>query len=149
MFVQSARHGLHCLRLRISGHRLTTGEKYTIIELGYAVLLAVDESSISWLAENTESIPADPNWGRGLLTGSRGMAITSDCVVVALSYWDWWARNSDEFKAGRSIRIPSVEEAEHIVRTRRILNGFNQPYAGKLPREWNHQHGSESIQRET
>jgi hypothetical protein len=145
MLVQSARHGLDCLFLRIDGHRVTTGEKYTIIELGYAVLLGVDDSSSTWLNTITETIPAEPTQGRGLLTGSEGMAITSNPVVVALSYLDWWARNSDGFKAGRSLPIPSIEQAERIARTRRILNDFNQPYAGKLPSEWNPPHASAHL----
>jgi hypothetical protein len=64
------------------------------------------------------------------------MALTSDPVVVALLYTAWWARNSDGFTAGRSLRIPTLGEATEIVRSRRILNDFNAKYAGKLPHEW-------------
>ncbi len=136
MHVTFARMGNDCLYLRIDGHRVIAGDKYTIIELGYAVLLAIDESSHDWLAEITETVPADKDGGRGVLRGGEGMAVTSDLVVVALSYADWWARNSDGFKAGRSLRIPSREEAVEIVRSRRILNDFNRKYAGTLPDEW-------------
>jgi hypothetical protein len=136
MHVTSARHGKYGLHLRVNGHRLTAGEKYTIIELGYAILLALDESSYDWLAKASETVPADKDGGRGPLRGSDGMAVTSDPVVVALSYTDWWARNSNDFRAGRSLRIPGREDAIGIVRSRRILNDFNIKYAGKLPSEW-------------
>ena len=104
--------------------------------MGYAVLLAVDESSYGWLARIGEMIPADKDAGRGPLCGSEDSAVTSDPVVVSLTYQDWWARNSKGFKAGRSLRIPSHEEAVRIVRNRKILNDGNRKYAGKLPSEW-------------
>jgi len=132
MTVQSARIGKHSLHLRIDGHHVTTGEKYTIIELGYAVLLAKDDAAQAWIDGLAEMIPADVELGRNEVSGG----VTADPVVVALSYADWWARNSDDFKAGRSLRIPSRDEASGIVRSRRILNGFNLKYAGKLPCEW-------------
>ncbi len=84
-----ARYGRHSLHLRIDGHSVTAGEKYTIIELGYAVLLALDESSHDRLAEITEDVPADEDGVRGVLQGGDGWAIISDPVVVALSYTDW------------------------------------------------------------
>jgi hypothetical protein len=132
MRVTSARLGQHSLHLRIDGHHITTGEKYTIIELGYAVLLAEDEAAQTWIDGLNERIPADEEMGRPEVAGR----VTSDPIVVALSYTDWWARNSEGFKAGRSLRIPSREEATEIVRNRRILNDFNAKYAGKLPSEW-------------
>jgi hypothetical protein len=136
MHVQSAIHGAHCLHLRIDGHRLRAGEKYTIIEMGYAILLPDDDdNSGPWLARITETIPHNPEDGRGPLTGGECMAVTSNPIVVALSYADWWARNTDGFKAGRSLRIPSQEEAVQIVRRRRILNDFNRRYEGKLASE--------------
>ena len=52
MKVASARHGKDGLYLRIDGHALCDGEqKYTILEMGYGVLLARDETSYGWLAD--------------------------------------------------------------------------------------------------
>jgi hypothetical protein len=81
-------------------------------------------------------IPPDPSDGRGPLAGGDGWAVTSDPVVVALSYADWWARNSEGFTAGRSLHIPTLDEAIRIVRNRRILNDFNRKYEGMLTSEW-------------
>lgn len=136
MRVQAARHGIHSLHLRINGHHVVAGDKYTIIEMGYAILLGVDESSYRWLDRISKTVPADEGGGRGSLRGGDGMAVTSDPVIVALSYTDWWARNTEGFKAGRSLRIPTQEEAALIVRNRKILNDFNRRYAGMLPSEW-------------
>jgi len=126
MQVHSARHGTYSLHLRIDGHHITTGEKCTSIELGYAVLLARDAAAQARIDGLGESIPANPDGGRNAISGG----VTSDAVVVALSYADWWARNSDSFKAGCLLRIPSRDEALEIVRSRRILKDFNSNYTG-------------------
>ncbi|HEY8749635.1 MAG TPA: hypothetical protein VIM11_16750 [Tepidisphaeraceae bacterium] len=135
MHVESAYMGQDCLRLKIDGVDVFVGDKYTILEMAYAVLLAIDASSHSWLTEMSETIPADPEDGRNELTGCDGMTITSDAVVVALSYQDWWARNSENFIPG-PLRIPSRDEAVEIARSRQILNEFNLKYLGKLGGEW-------------
>jgi hypothetical protein len=144
--VESATQGPDFLHLVIDRHRVNAGEKYTIIEMGYAVLLAANDESNSWLAEITETIPPNPDGSRGRLSGGDGSAVTSDPIVVALSYQDWWARNTDGFEPGREMPIPTREEATHIVRNRRILNEFNRKYEGKLPSEW--QRGSRPVGRE-
>lgn len=72
MKVESAWYENGCLVLQIDGHRVTLGEKYTILELGFAVLLGMDEFSREWLGEVSETIPAGGDGGRKEPRGGSG-----------------------------------------------------------------------------
>lgn len=59
MRIESAIEHDNWLEVVIDGRRLQVGEKYTILELGYAVYL-MDQNDEKWLLENGDSIPEDP-----------------------------------------------------------------------------------------
>ena len=66
MRIESAIEHDYLLEVVIDGRRLRVGEKYTILELGYAVYL-MDLGDENWLQENGDSIPEDPSENRAEL----------------------------------------------------------------------------------
>src|SRR4051812_31707202 len=75
----------------IDGHRFSFGEKYTILELGWAVYLTENSLPSAWLRQFGEFKPADEEWGE--LRSGGGMLVTSHPVLVALALRRWWHRN--------------------------------------------------------
>jgi hypothetical protein len=122
----------HYLEVQVDGKRLRAGEKYTILELGYAVFL-LDENDEKWLADNGDIIPADPDDARNELRSGNGMLITADPVLVALALESWWSRNGVPKVKEIAMPIPTAYEAVSIVRNRRILNEFNRKWEGIVP----------------
>jgi len=133
MNIRSAREGKFGVHIRVDGcYVIIPPQKYTILEIGYAVLLAGNDECHGWLEEISEIIPPDPEDNRAALRGGAGSAITSNSVLVSLAYNDWWAQNEGTKRPGRALRIIPLNEADRLVRNRRILNDFNLKYAGKL-----------------
>ena len=75
MRIESAIEHDNWLGVVIDGRRLRVGEKYTILELGYAVYL-MDQNDEKWLLENGDSIPEDPSDSRAELKSGHGILIT-------------------------------------------------------------------------
>lgn len=108
------------------------GEKYTILELGYAVYL-MDLEDENWLQENGDSIPEDPSENRAERKSGHGILITVDPILVALAIESRWLRNGLPQPQGISFPVPTFYEAVEIVRNRKILNDFNNKWAGFVP----------------
>ena len=66
MRIESAVKHDNWLEVVIDGRRLYVREKYTILELGYAIYL-IDQNDEKWLIENGDSIPEDPSDSRAEL----------------------------------------------------------------------------------
>jgi len=105
MRIESAIEHDNWLEVVIDGRRLRVGEKYTILELGYAVYL-MDQSDEKWLLENGDSIPEDPSDSRAELKSGHGILITADPILVALAIESWWSRNGFPQPQGVSLPIP-------------------------------------------
>jgi len=76
------------LEVVIDGRRLHVREKYTILELGYAIYL-IDQNDEKWLIENGDSNPEDPSDNRAELKSGHRILITDDLVLVALAIESW------------------------------------------------------------
>lgn len=122
----------HVYEFIIDGRKFWVGEKYTILELGYALFIT-HESDEAWLRANGETIPADPEDHRNELKSGSGMFITSDPVLVALAIEAWWYENKGGPQQPGEVSIPTAFEAIEIVKNRIILNDFNQKWAGRVP----------------
>jgi hypothetical protein len=120
------------LELIMDGRRFRTGEKYTILERGYAVYL-MEQPDELWLSDNGDSMTAGSPDCPSQLCSGHGMLITADPVLVALAIEDWWSRNGVPRQQNVPLPIPTAYEAVDIVRNRRILNGFNKGSAGQVP----------------
>ena len=92
MRIESAIERDNWLEVVIDGRRLQVGEKYTILELGYAVYL-MDQNDEKWLLENGDSIPEDPSDNRAELKSSHGIRISADPILVALAIKSLWSRS--------------------------------------------------------
>ena len=92
MRIESAIEHDNWLEVVIDGRRLQVGEKYTILELGYAVYL-MDQNDEKWLLENGDSIPEDPSDSRAELKSGHGILITADLILVALAIKSLWSRS--------------------------------------------------------
>ena len=131
------------LELCLDGRRFTAGEKYTILEMGWAVYLAEGEVPKAWMDRYGETRPAEEG-GYCELASDEGALVTRHPILVALSLRAWWHRND---RNGRPIPttpyvpIPTFDEAVEEVRTRPILNDFNAVHAGTVPglRRWREQ----------
>lgn len=123
----------HDLLVTIDGRNLWTNTKYTILELGYATYVLEDIDDEVWILAHGEIIPSESKGGRNELRSTGNMLITSDPILVALAYEGWWSRNGQPLPLNQSLPIPLFEEAVEIVRNRKILNDFNQKYAGSVP----------------
>lgn len=132
MRIESAIEHNHWLEVTIDGKLFRVGEKYTILELGYAVY-HTDQIDEDWLLANGDSIPEDLSVGRAELKSGRGILITADPVLVALALESWWSRNGIPKPQDTPLPIPTAFEAVNIVRNRRILNEFNKNAAGSVP----------------
>ncbi len=122
----------HVYEFIIDGRKFWVGEKYTILELGYALFLT-HESDEAWLCANGETIPADPEDHRNELKSGGSFFITSDPVLVALAIEAWWYENEGGSRQPGVVSIPTAFEAIEIVKNRVILNEFNQKWAGRVP----------------
>ena len=92
MRIKSAIEHDNWLEVVIDGRRFRVGEKYTILELGYAVYI-MDQNDEKWLVENGDSIPEDPGDSQAELKSGHGTLITADPILVALAIESWWSRN--------------------------------------------------------
>lgn len=127
------------LFVRVDGFLFYAGEsKYTILEMGFAVLLAEENGCEieRWLYINGERIFDDNGFNRPALRSGSGMLPTSNPILFALAYKQWWHVNGEPLRQG-PLAIPTLESAVETQRNRRILNDFNLEYGGKLPEEWN------------
>ena len=124
---------LHAL---IAGQPFWAGEKYTILEMGWAVYIAEGELPEAWLREHGETRPAEEGWNE--LASGHDMLVTSHPVLVALSLRAWWHRNGREIPTASVVKPPTFEEAVEEVRGREILNDFNLRHTGTVPglRRW-------------
>lgn len=120
------------LELTIDGRRFRAGEKYTILERGYAVYI-MDQSDEYWLSVNGDNMPVETPDGFSELRSGGSVFVTADPVLVALALEDWWSRNGIPIPCNAPLPIPTAYEAVGIVRNRRILNGFNKRFAGHVP----------------
>ena len=119
------------LHVHICGKPFWAGEKYTILEQGWAVYLAEGEVTDDWLLEYGEVRPAGGGWNE--LASRRGMLVTSHPVLVALALRAWWHRNGRDIPTQPHVDIPTFTEAVDEVRCREIHNDFNQCHAGSVP----------------
>lgn len=119
------------VELLISGHRFWAGEKYSILESGWAVYCTSEDLPEEWLMKYAETRPRDENWNEFESTKSR--LITSHPVLVALALQACWHRNDKPIATAPFVEIPSFEQAVEIVRGRKIINDFNNCYAGTVP----------------
>jgi hypothetical protein len=120
----------------ISGQAFWAGEKYTILEMGWAVYLADGEVSETWLRQHGETRVAEEGWNE--LASRHGSLVTSHPVLVALSLRAWWHQNGRTIPTAPHVDVPTFEEAVEEVRQREILNDFNARFAGLVPglRRW-------------
>lgn len=124
------------VHVTISGHRFWAGEKYTILEMGWAVYIAEGEVSEAWMRQHGETRPAEEGWNE--LASRHGSLVTSHPVLVALSLRAWWHQNGRSIPTAPRVAIPAFDEAVEEVRQRKILNDFNAIHAGAVPglRRW-------------
>ena len=130
------------LVVSLDGRRFFAGEKYTILELSYAVYILDDDhtpEAEQWVLDNGDVLPAEG--GRNELRSQRGMLVTANPILVALAYEAWWRENGEPpVPQDRPLPIPLFHEAVEIVRNRRILNwkgpknGSVVPGIDRLPR---------------
>lgn len=119
------------LTVEIDGYRFFAGEKYTILELGWAVFVCYDRVSSDWMKLRGETRPRDSDTNE--LRSGVGMLITSHPVLVALALRAWWHINGIPIATAPDVAIPSFSEAVAEVRNRKILNSFNKSHAGEVP----------------
>jgi hypothetical protein len=120
------------LEVTIDGRAAEPGEKYTILELGYAVYRMKDADE-EWVLKNGDTIPADNLDHRGELRSMSNMLVTADPVLVAIALEDWWSHNGRPYAQNGPLPIPTAFEAVEIVKNRQIFNDFNKKYAGQVP----------------
>jgi len=89
------------LQLTIDDLRFAVGDKLSVLEAGYAVLLAEDAAGEAWLAANTGGLPASSEWAALPAPG-----FVNDPVVVELALRAWHG----ELGAGE-VPVPTVAEA--------------------------------------
>ena len=90
------------------------GEKYTILELGYAIYL-IDQNDEKWLIENGDSITEDPSDSRAELKLGHGILITADPILIALAIKSWCSRSGLLQPQAVPFPIRSFYEAVEIV----------------------------------
>ena len=120
------------LEVTIDGRLFRAGEKYTILERGYAVYI-LDQEDEDWLEHNGDSMPGDAPDCPPALCSRHGILVTADPVLVALALEDWWSRNGIPLPQNVPLPIPTAYEAVSIVRNRKILNAFSKRFAGHVP----------------
>ncbi len=119
------------LHVAISGYRFRAGEKYTILEMGWAVYIAEAEVSEEWFRVHGEVRPAEEGWNE--LASRPGMLVSSHPVLVALALRAWWHRNGQQLPTAPAVVLPTFDDAAAEVRKRRILNDFNLCHADSVP----------------
>jgi hypothetical protein len=138
--ITKARISGYALFVTIDGREFFAGEKYTILEMGYAVYtlhdLDRDSDSAQWILANGETIPPDKSAGRAAVSSTKTMLITSHPILFALAYKFWWHLNGEPLPENELLQIPALEQSFSIQRNRRILNDFNLKYKGKLPKPY-------------
>jgi len=116
----------------LSGHNFSLGQnKYTILELGWAVYLAEDKIESAWMEKFGEHRPAQD--GVSEFSSHDGMLFTSHPILVALALRSWWHRNGRSIETAPVVRIPTMEDAIEEVRKRKILNPWNRKWASIVP----------------
>lgn len=127
---------MEAMHVVIAGQSFRAGEKYTILEMGWAVYLAEGEVPESWMRAHGETRPAEDGWNE-LASGNGGL-VTSHPVLVALGLRAWWHGNGRKIPTAPEVRPPTFAEAVDEVRRREILNDFNRCHAGTVPglRRW-------------
>jgi hypothetical protein len=119
--------------------QLEPGEKYTILEMGYASFLSVSGGfTKDWLARYGERIPeklTGQSTGYEILETSRSFMITShpQLVALALISCNHGLRGQPPLVPGERYPIPEFWEAVEIVRNREIFNEFQMPFKGQVP----------------
>jgi hypothetical protein len=119
------------LHVTISAQKFWAGEKYTILELGWAVYVAEDEVPEEWMEIHGETRPADAEWNE--LASRNGMLVTSHPVLVALGLRAWWHHNGVAIETAPRVDVPSFDDAVEEVRARKILNDFTEWQTGSVP----------------
>lgn len=112
--IESAVKHDNWLEVVIDGGRLHVREKYTILQLGYAIDL-IDQHDEKWLIENGDSNPEDPSDSRAELKSSLGILITADPILVALAIKSLWSRSGLPQPQAVPFPIRSYYEAVEIV----------------------------------
>ncbi|MEX0744878.1 MAG: hypothetical protein WD118_04685 [Phycisphaeraceae bacterium] len=119
------------LIVTIDGRRFYAGEKYTILEMGWAVYLPIDELPEAWLRLHGETRPAGDGWNE--LASGDGTLVTTHPILVALALRGWWHVNGRDIPTAPHVCIPTFDEAVQEVSNRPFLNSFNERYAGQVP----------------
>jgi hypothetical protein len=119
------------LDLTLDGYRFFAGEKYTILEMGWAVYLAEDDVPEEWLRQHGETRAAEDGWNE--IASGHGGLVTTHPVLVALSLRSWWHRNGQRISTAPHVPMPTFEEAVEEVKNRKILNDFSLRHAGTVP----------------
>jgi hypothetical protein len=121
------------LKVSVSGYEFWAGEKYTILELGWAVYYTVEDVELpdDWVANYGEVRPCDREWNE--FASDNESLTTSHPVLVALSLQAWWHRNGKRISTAPHVEVPSFEEAVEIVRNRPIINSDSEHHAGTVP----------------
>jgi len=119
------------LHVTIDGLRFWAGEKYTLLEQGWAVYLGEEEVPAEWLRNRGETRSASEGWNA--LESKDNTLVISHPVLVALSLRAWWHRNGRLIDTAPEVPVPSFEEAVQAVRDREICNDFNMLHHGTVP----------------
>jgi 5-methylcytosine-specific restriction enzyme subunit McrC len=123
-----------CLHVKLGGQWYFPGEKYTILETGWALYINTDYNKRCepWIQRHGEHRPGDENMAE--LTSSKTSFFTTHPVLVALSLRYWWHRNGNPMPIRKGLPLsPTFDEALNEVENRRILNPWNEIYRGKVP----------------
>ena len=120
------------MHVTISGHSFWAGEKYTILEIGWAIYVQDEEVPEEWFWQYGETRPREK--GTSELNSSRGNGfVTSHPVLVTLALKAWGHQNGSPIPTAPDVPIPSFDEAVEQVRHRKILNDFNRHHVGIVP----------------
>jgi len=119
------------LYVHIDGRQFWAGDKYTILEMGWAVYLAEDNVPEDWLRKYGEARQAEEGWNE--LASEGSMLVTSHPILVALAIRAWWHRNGQPITTAPSVKVPTFSEAVDEVRSRKIVNDFNAKHTGTVP----------------
>lgn len=101
------------LTLTIDGLQFDVGDKLTVLNAGFAVLMAKDQEGKAWLAQNTGGLPAGPNWD-----ALSGPGFTDDPVVVALALRAWHWTVDQPLDA--VLDVPTTEAAKAELAARKV-----------------------------
>lgn len=132
----SIRSSASDMHVTIDGRVFSAGDKYTILETGWAVYFTADALPRQWLARWGETRQKDGDCNE--IASAESTLVTSHPVLVALALRCWWHGNGRPIPTAPLVSIPSFAEAVAEVRAREILNDFNVKYACTVPglRRW-------------